>query len=187
MIVPPKKMKLTSGGSFFQLPDRSNTMKNHEKAVEMCKAAHPYDTKTMYHVEKFMPTECPKCRHPFKNGNVDWHRLLGDVIDGKKVFRELNGYYIIVCAQCSNYTAQFPIESYQLSDKAQAQKLCDEAGFVNLTEVLASGTHCRDIHAIFCKPPGIKTESLMIAPEEVVDAVDLEADNAEIHPISDIE
>jgi hypothetical protein len=160
-------------------------MDNRKKVVEMYEAAHPHGTKTMYQVEKFLPTECPKCRHPFKNGKTDWYRLLGDVIDGKKVFRELDGYHIIVCAQCNNYTAQFPIESYQLSDKAQAQKLCDEAGFVNLTEVLASGTHRQDFHAINCKPPGIKTESLMIDPEEVADA--LEADIAEIHPVGDTE
>ncbi len=161
-------------------------MDNPEK-TEMSAAAHPHDAKTMYHVEKFLPTECPKCRHPFKNGITDWHRLLGDVIDGKKVFRELNGYYIIVCAKCQNYTAQFPIESYQLSDKAQAQKLCDQAGFVNLTEVIATGSHCQDFHAIFCKPPGIKTESITIGPEEVTDALDLEPDNAEIHPTGDSE
>ncbi len=162
-------------------------MENHGKAMEMGDAAHPHDTKTMYHVERFLPIECPKCRHPFKNGNTDWHRLLGDVIDGKKVFRALDGYHIIVCAKCNNYTAQFPVESYQLSDKAQAQKLCDQAGFVNLMEVIATGTHCQDFHAIFCKPPGIKTESIMIGPEEVTDDLDLEADKAEIHPIGDIE
>lgn len=157
-----------------------NTMHKHENASEVYSAAHSHDAKTMYHVEKFLPFECPKCRHPFKKVNTDWHRLLGDVIDGKKVFRQLNGYYIIVCAKCSNYTAQFPVESYQLSDKAQAQKLCDEAGFVNLIEVVASGTHCRDHHAIYCKPPGITT-----LDAEVADA--LEADKAEIRPIGDTE
>lgn len=156
-------------------------MANHEK-VKMHEAAPTCGTKTMYHVEKFLPTECPKCRHPFKNGNSDWHRLLGDVIDGKKVFRKLDGYQIIVCAKCNNYTAQFPIESYQLSDKAKAQKLCDQAGFVNLTEVLATGTHCQDFHAIYCKPPGIKTESIAVGQEDVADAPCLEADQAEIHP-----
>ena len=150
-------------------------MHNHEKAPV------PHDAKTMYHVEKFLPFECPKCRHPFKNANADWHRLLGDIIDGKKVIRQLNGYYIIVCAKCDNYTAQIPLESYQLSDKAQAQKLCDEAGFVNLTEVIATGTHCRDLHAIYCKPPGLTT----IKSEPVATA--LEADRPEIRPISDNE
>jgi hypothetical protein len=151
-----------------------------QENVELSEVVH--EAKTMYHVEKFLPTECPKCRHPFKNANTDWHRLLGDVIDGKKVFRPLNGYYIIVCAICSNYTAQFPIESYQLSDKAHAQKLCDEASFVNLTEVLATGAHCRDMHVIYCKPPGITTN---IEPKAIADA--LEADNAEIRPTSPIE
>lgn len=162
-------------------------MENNEKAVEMTKAHDRHGTKTMYHVEKFLPTECPKCRHPFKNGNTDWHRLFGDIIAGKKVFRELDGYHIIVCAQCSNYTAQFPVESCQLSDKAQAQKLCDEAGFVNLTEVLASGTHCQDFHVIFCKPPGIKAEAILSGLEDLGDDADLEADKAEIHSIGEIQ
>jgi hypothetical protein len=152
-------------------------MDDHEKAVE-----HTYKTKTMYHVEKFLPVECPKCRHPFKNENTDWHRLLGDVIDGKKVFRKLNGYHIIVCVKCNNFTAQFPIESYQLSHKARAQKLCEEAGFVNLTEVVASGTHCRDFHAVYSKPPGI---TAITDAEDIASA--LEADHPEIHPIGDNE
>jgi hypothetical protein len=162
-----------------QIPDKKESAK---ALVEMYTAAHPHDSRTMFHVEKFLPTECPKCRHPFKKEDADWHRLLGDVLDGKKVFRQLDGYHIIVCAKCNNFTAQFPIESYQLSDKAQAQKLCDEAGFVNLTEVFATGTHCRDFHAIYCKPPGITT---MIDPEGAADA--LEADEPQIHPLGDTE
>lgn len=156
-------------------------MENRENG-EMSAADYLQGAKRMYHVERFMPTECPKCRHPFKNANTDWHRLLGDVIEGKKAFRELNGYYIIVCAKCSNYTAQFPIESYQLFDKAQAQKLCDEAGFVNLVEVIATGTHCRDHRAIYCKPPGITTK---LEPTEIVDT--READEAEIIAKGDVE
>jgi hypothetical protein len=155
-----------------------------DEGMNMHKAAR-HDTKTMYHVEKFLPIECPKCRHPFKNQNIDWHRLFGDVIDGKKVFRELDGYHIIVCTKCSNYTAQIPIESYQLSDRAQAQKLCDEAGFVNVVEVLATGTHCQDSHVISCKPPGLQAKSIKIGQIESDDT--LEADRAEIHPIGDIE
>ena len=157
-------------------------MDNHEEVAEVCKAAHPHETKTMYYVERFLRVECPKCRHPFKKENSDWHRLLGDVIDGKKVFRQLNGYLIIVCAKCNNFTAQFPIESYQLADKARAQKLCDDAGFVNLTEVLATGSHCRDMHAIYSKPPGITTLSDAQSIED-----DLEADQPEIRPIGDNE
>lgn len=117
--------------------------------------------KVMFHVEKFLPIECPKCRHPFKKQNEDWAMLLGDIVDGKKVIRELDGYHIIICKKCENYTAQLPLESYQVSDKKFAEDLCATQGFVNLMEVRAVGNACRDMHTVYSKPSGIQVRDAM--------------------------
>jgi hypothetical protein len=112
--------------------------------------------KTMYHVEKFLPPECPNCRARFQRDGKDYSRLLGDIIDGKKTIRKTEGYYIIVCAHCENMTACWPLETYQLSDKAKAEALVRDKGFANLVEVQAVGNMARDIHAIIGKAPGIQ-------------------------------
>lgn len=101
-------------------------------------------TKTMYHGEKFLPAECPKCRAKFEKQNADWTLLLGDIIDGKKVVRETTGYDIIICAHCENYTARRPMKSFSVGDKALADKLVAEEGYVNLQEVTAVGNMAKD-------------------------------------------
>lgn len=95
-------------------------------------------TTKMYHVEKFLPSNCPGCRHVFQNQNVDYNIVLGDIIDGKKVIRETNGYDIIVCTHCQNFTARFPLESIQLFNKEEAEELV-ASGFQNLLEVEVGG------------------------------------------------
>jgi len=119
-------------------------------------------TKTMYRVEKFLPTECPKCRHVFQDGAKDWVRLLGDVVDGEKKYRLTEGYYIIICRHCDNHTAQIVLEEYQLSSKKKAQEFCDKEGFVNLMEVTASGNHTKDMHILVNKIRGPHMEVLKI-------------------------
>lgn len=117
-------------------------------------------TRTMYHVEKFSPPECPKCRASFKHEGKDYARLLGDIVEGKKTIRETNGYYIIVCSHCENMTACWPLETYQLGDKTKAQSLVKNKGFVNLVEVPATGNMARDSHAIIGQVPKLKVESI---------------------------
>jgi len=102
----------------------------------------------MYHVEKFLPTACPRCHHLFQKESEDWHRLLGDIVAGKKVVRDTDGYAIIVCSHCENYTAQIPsIETHQVLSKEKAKELCDKEGFFNLIEVQAFGTACQESHS----------------------------------------
>ncbi len=110
--------------------------------------------KTMYRVEKFLPAECPKCRTRFQNQNEDWELLLGDVVNGRKVVRETAGYDVIVCAHCQNHTARFLLETCQLFDRRKAEDLVEKEGFVNLTEVRASGTMAVDSHEVHTAMPG---------------------------------
>jgi len=104
--------------------------------------------KKMYLVEKFLPPKCPKCNHKFKKQNDDWVIFLS----------ENQGYDIIVCAECGNQTARFLLETYQVTNKAFAEKLVAEAGFVNLIEVRAFGNMTKEHHTIVAITPNMKTE-----------------------------
>jgi hypothetical protein len=117
-------------------------------------------TKQMFHIEKFLPPECPKCRAPFKQQNTDWNLLLGDIVDGEKVIRETSGYDIIICAHCENYTARYPLESYTLSSKKKAEELVAREGFVNLQQVTGFGTHTKDMHVVVAKESGMRVMSV---------------------------
>lgn len=107
-------------------------------------------SKIMYLVEKFLPQECPKCRHKFDKIGLDWTPLMGDVVNNERVFRETGGYSIIVCSQCQNFTACIALESYALSDPKTAKKLL-KRGFVNLRKVRALGAMAEDRHVIYTK------------------------------------
>jgi ribosomal protein S27E len=106
----------------------------------------------MFHIEKFLPTECPKCRHRFQSEAEDWVRLFGDIVDGKKKIRETNGYLIIHCRHCDNMTAMFPLETYQLSDRKLAEEKMAKEGFVNLQVVTAVGNMAQNLHTVIAKP-----------------------------------
>jgi hypothetical protein len=121
--------------------------------------------RTMYHVEKFLPPECPNCRARFQQEGTDYARFWGDIIDGKKTVRETTGYRIIVCIHCENLTACYPLETYQLGDKKKAEALVRDKGFVNLVQVQASGNMARDIHAICGQAPDLRVESIKCQEE----------------------
>lgn len=114
--------------------------------------------KTMYCVEKFLPPECPKCRASFQNEGKDYARFLGDIIDGKKRFRKTDGYTIIVCQHCENFTMRMDLESYQVGDRKRAEALLQE-GFVNLHEVTAVGNMALDHHVVFRQGPSVVEDS----------------------------
>jgi hypothetical protein len=120
--------------------------------------------KTMYLVEKFLPPECPKCRAGFKEEGKDYGRLLGDLVDGKKRFRETPGYSIIVCAHCENMTMRIDQESWQVSDQAQAEALLSQ-GFVNLREVIAIGNMAVDHHVRHGRLEFVKGDEIEDADE----------------------
>lgn len=158
-------------------------MDNATKAVaQAVEDAEADDTpvKKMFHVEKFLPPACPKCKHAFSNevrykeakdeeGRIiagekvegDYTLLLGDIVDGKKVIRETTGYNIIICAHCRNYTARIPLETYCVEDKAFAAKLVAEQGFMNLMEVTSFGSHAKDHHAVMGVNSGLKVRDAM--------------------------
>jgi DNA-directed RNA polymerase subunit RPC12/RpoP len=117
----------------------------------------PILKRTMYRVEKFLPLECPKCRHGFQNEATDWFRLLGDVVDGNKVVRETAGYSIIICSKCNNYTACVPLESWQTSSQEKANRLFDTEGFINFLVVTGYGDHTKDMHTKAIAPDGTET------------------------------
>lgn len=124
------------------------------------------ESRTMYRVEKFLPPECPKCQARFKQEGHDYGRFLGDIVDGKKLFRQSVGYTIIVCLHCENMTARLDLEEYQLGDRKTAEALLEQ-GFVNLQEVTAMGNMARDFHALHMKMPDVRVESLDCTdPEE---------------------
>ena len=117
-------------------------------------------TTTMYRVEKFLPPECPKCRARFQREGKDFARLLGEIVDGKKMLRETKGYYIIVCSHCENMTACWPLETYQLCNKEKAEALVRDKGFVNLVQVEATGSMTRDRHVICGRTPDLRVQSI---------------------------
>lgn len=108
-------------------------------------------TRKMWVVEKFLPTECPKCRKKFENNQRDWLLPLGDIVDGKKKVRATQGYDIIICSHCGNYTARVQLECCRLFDKAKAEHLLGE-GFVNLHEVEAFGD-VKEARIVYTKLP----------------------------------
>jgi hypothetical protein len=111
--------------------------------------------KAMYHLEKFFPPECPKCRHKFEKQEKDWAILLGDKVDGKKTVRETIGYDIIICSHCGNHTARVPLETakvFRLKTVRQLQK----KGFVNLQKVQAFGNMAKEIRAVHSKAPNMR-------------------------------
>ena len=147
-----------------------NAHKAISQAVESA-VEDGYPVKKMYHVEKFLPPACPKCKNPFEKEvycneegvrqDGDYTRLLGDIVDGKKTIRETSGYDIIICAHCRNYTARMPLETYCVGDKAFAEKLVKEQGFQNLTQVTSFGTMTNDHHAVHMQMPGMKVRDAM--------------------------
>jgi len=122
-------------------------------------------TRIMYHVEKFLPPECPNCRARFQQQGTDYARFLGYIIDGKKTVRETTGYYIIVCTHCENLTACYPLETYQISDKKKAEALVKDKGFVNLVQVEARGSMAQDCHALCGQVPDLRVESIKCVEE----------------------
>lgn len=117
--------------------------------------------KRMYRVEKFLPTECPKCRHRFLEEGKDYAKFLGDIVDGQKRIRESTGYDIIVCEKCHNFTARLMVEAYQLSDHEKAESYLRE-GFVNLQIVEAFGSHVQDTHEVFTSMPQLRVRVLKL-------------------------
>lgn len=105
------------------------------------------EKKIMYRVEKFIPSECPKCRHKLDRNKDDWGQVLGDIVNGEKIPRKTEGYIIIICVHCANQTACIPLEAYTLSDPVAALKLLEE-GFVNYREVIAVGK-VADQHTVY--------------------------------------
>jgi len=115
--------------------------------------------KRMYTVEKFLPSECPKCRHKFERQNDDWILLLGDILNSTKVVRKTKGYDIIICQHCQNITARFPLELYRLSDRKKAESLL-KVGFVNLQAIDASRGVSEDCHEVLARIPNISVEGV---------------------------
>jgi hypothetical protein len=113
----------------------------------------------IYQVEKFIPNECPKCRHGFNQEGTDYARLLGDIIDGKKTVRETDGYDIIICNECQNSTARLILESWQVLEKEHAERLLKE-GYVNLREGRAFGDAIRDRHQLQLQLPQVSVRGV---------------------------
>lgn len=93
-----------------------------------------------YLVEKFVPTECPKCRRRFRVPNRDFIMLFGDIIRGKRVWRIVNWRYdIIVCSGCRNFTARVKIETRRVFNLTEAQSLVRDVGFTAIWRGRAFG------------------------------------------------
>ncbi len=116
----------------------------------------------MFRVEKFLPPECPKCRHKFSKEGKDYNRLLGDIIRGQKVVRETTGYDIIVCKHCKNATARVMLEAYRFTHRTDAEFFLQDKGFLNLQEVEAFGNQRKDAHEVFTAMSGLHVCSMKI-------------------------
>lgn len=116
----------------------------------------------MYSVDKFLPPECPKCRHKFDKNGEDWAWIWGDIVNGKKVIRETTGYKVIQCLHCDNFTAYIPLESWQVSSLERAEELLKQ-GFVNLMEGEMWGAKEEDFydrHVVCAKIPDVRVEGI---------------------------
>lgn len=104
----------------------------------------------MYRVEKFFPTECPKCQCGFR-GDKTYGILLGDIKDGKKVPRQPPGRAcdIIICDNCKNQTLRIMLEVRQVSDVHEADRLFNEEGFCNMQKVDAYGNQTQDYKIVY--------------------------------------
>jgi hypothetical protein len=101
--------------------------------------------RTMYQVEKFIPSECPKCRKVFGTEAIDYVLRLGDIVDGKKQIRTTKGYDIIICKHCRNETARVYLESAIFRKKEKAEQFIKEKGFTNLQKVKPMGNTNSDL------------------------------------------
>lgn len=90
-------------------------------------------------VTKFLPEECPKCRQIFRDPSKNYSLLLGDIVDGKKVFRLPDHYDIIICTACKNQTARVKIEQRHVFNIAEANQLIEQ-GFTCIEEGRSFGT-----------------------------------------------
>ena len=80
----------------------------------------------MYLVQKFIPNACPKCDRLFGLADFDYSVFLGNMVNGQNSPRLPSGYDIIVCRECGNHTARFMIETWQKSDRGDAEALARE-------------------------------------------------------------
>ena len=108
------------------------------------------DERTVYMVEKFVPTQCPnpKCFNEFRESGADgyfyltyWMHEPKEVTE--KIRESIGGQGmpadLIVCAKCRNITLRLKLEDAILATREEAEVLLNE-GFANLREMRQSGT-----------------------------------------------
>lgn len=136
----------------------------------------PKDGKKMWRVEKFTPETCPHCHIKFSREGVDWYRIIYD--EKHKVIRTV-GYYLCRCIHCCSQFHMVPTESWQVSEEAEANRLCQEEGFVNKIPCIAVGTATVDCHTINrgglvveglpCEPNGYLTDPMFAGARHAVE------------------
>lgn len=102
------------------------------------------DPQQVFHVEKFIPTHCPKCGNDFQENTKEGFFLVFRGIQ-KKVLEGLCadgfGVSIIECGKCHNLTTRFIIEERWYETIIDAKAAVKRDGFRNLRESYAGGNH----------------------------------------------
>lgn len=102
---------------------------------------------TVYVVEKFAPTHCPKCSNSFAKNSQDGYLLFTfwqhDTIEhiraiAKSIQCPAIATDLIACGKCQNVTLRVLIERRTCVKKSSAQRALQE-GFVNLTTTTYTG------------------------------------------------
>lgn len=112
------------------------------------------DGKKMWRVEKFNPARCFHCDMHFHQEGRDWYRVIHD--ENHKII-ETVGFLLCRCQGCLEQFQMVPLESWQVSDETEADRLCREEGFVNKTPCIAVGTATRDCHMVCQGGPTVKS------------------------------
>jgi len=122
---------------------------------------------SVYKVEKFFPSQCPKCNHEFKSHNnfSIWggefgHSFIDSKIKMAKRFPELfkisenePGFFVIenkydidflICSNCKNVTLRIGYATKQVFTQKEAKRLIEEEGFTCWTKGIAKGNMARE-------------------------------------------
>lgn len=94
----------------------------------------------VYRIEKFLPTNCPKCDGFFEREGRDYTLTTPSK----------SGTENIQCQKCGNKSPKIMLETRSCLSLQQAVTFVNKECFVNLIKVLAGGVYIRqDIHVIY--------------------------------------
>lgn len=98
---------------------------------------------TVHHSE---PTYCPKCKHPLKEDEKDYHWIMGWINENRE--KRHHRCRFIQCTTCHNETYQAIEEEWHVMNKKDADALVATGEYWNLREGSSSGNMAKDYRTI---------------------------------------